>query len=207
MRDASRAWCVVSEGGVPEPLTPLTEHPAHDLAELGTRVRAEWQADETEWMREAARRWAHGRRIADVLVEYAARGDRVAIEVGGCVFEGVVTAVGDDRVDLQSAVTQVTVRTAQGAARGATAMPIVVKRSARARCGGRRIPPALVTFVARLRELEVEGCAVRLGVLMSPGEVTGTVVVGADHVVVRADDEVVVPLAWVAYVVASSGAS
>lgn len=192
---------------MPEPLVPLTEHPAGDLAEMGTRIRAAWRGDEAEWAREAARRWAHGRRIADVLVEYGARGDRVAIEVAGCVFDGVVGAVGDDRVDLEVGATCVTVRTAQGATHGATATPIVLRRSARARRGGRRIPPALVTFVARLRELEVDGRAVRLGLLMPPGEITGSLVVGADHVVVRADDEVIVPLAWIAYVVASAEVS
>jgi hypothetical protein len=62
----------------------------------------------------------------------------------------------------------------------------------------------LVTFVARLREVETDARPVRLGLMLPEREITGTVVVGADHVIVRGVDDVVVPRAWVAYVVASS---
>lgn len=186
---------------------PLITGPADDLATVGARLRAEWRADESEWMREAARRWTHARRIVDVLVDYAARGDRVSVDVAGCTFEGAVTAVGDDRIDLATGVARVTVRTSLGSPGSGISAPIVVRRTARACRGGRRVPPALVTFAGRLRELEVDERPVRLGLTLPPRELVGVVVVGADHVIVQDVDEVVVPLTWVAYVVASSGAS
>lgn len=207
---ASRAREVVSEGGVPEPLVPdpLVADPfpvAADLAGVGARVRAEWRADEEMWMHEAARRWAHGRRIGDVLREYAARGDRVAIAVAGSSFDGMIDAVGDDRVDVTTGSSVVTIRTALADGFGAIATPLCIRRSYRARAGGRRVPSALVTFVGRLRELEECARPVRVGTFVSAVELTGVVVVGADHATVCGSDEVVVPLAWVAYVVAPSG--
>ena len=74
----------------------------------------------------------------------------------------------------------------------------------RARAGGTRLPSALTTFRARLRELEGPTVRVRIGVTFTAEEHVGTLVVGADHVMVVAADEVVVPTAWVAYVVATS---
>lgn len=188
---------------MPEPLAPSPFAAAPDLAAVGARVRAEWRSDEEMWAREAARRWAHGRRIGDVLREYAARGDRVSIDVAGCTFDGVVGAVGDDRVDVVTAAAVVTIRTALAHSFGALAAPLLVRRSYRARAGGCRVPSALVTFVARMRELEESARPVRVGTYLS-GELTGVVVVGADHAIVRGTDDVVVPLAWVAYVAVAS---
>jgi len=194
----------VSGAGVPEPLVSPITGPADDLATVAASLRADWRADESEWMHEAARRWTHARGMGDVLVDYAARGDRVSIDVAGFTFEGAVTAVGDDRIDLDAHGALVTIRTALGGTGGKVAAPIVVRRTLRARRGGRRVPPALVTFAARLRELEVDARPVRLGLAFPPREMVGEVVVGADHVIVRGIDEAVIPLAWVAYVVASS---
>jgi hypothetical protein len=189
---------------VPEPALPFSFDGAADLLALGADVRAEWRADEATWMQAAAQRWAHGRRIADLLREYAARGDHIAIDVAGCTLAGAVVAVGDDRVDLATAVTTVSVRTACTDAFGAVPSPILLRRTRRARAGGSRVPSALVTFRMRLLELEEQGSAVRLGTFAPTPELVGRVIVGADHVVVRAETEVVVPLAWAAYVAAVS---
>lgn len=192
-------------GGVPEPLMPPSSEAAPELVAVDARVCAEWGADEDLWMREAARRWAHARRLVDLLREFADRGDHVAIDVGGSTFTGEVGAIGDDRVDVVTPVTVVTVHTALSGSFGAIAAPLVIRRSRRARAGGRRIPMALAGFVARLRELEEAGEVVRVGTFLAGSELTGRIVVGVDHVAVRGDDEVVVPTAWTAYVAAISG--
>lgn len=190
---------------MPEPVAPSFPMPT-GLAALGAETRAEWRAEEAMWAATAAQHWAHGRRIDDVVREYAARGDRVSIHVAGRTFEGTVAAVGDDRIDVVVPATVVSVHTAFTDALGAIRAPITIRRSHRARSGGRRLPSALVTFRARLRELEGASCRVRLGVFHSGAEYVGTVVVGDDHVVVSGDDEVIVPAAWVAYVAAEPGA-
>jgi hypothetical protein len=171
---------------------------------VGAQVRAEWRVDEEMWSREAARRWAHSRRMTDVLRGHAARGDRIAVDVAGCTFVGEVGAIGDDRVDVITVAGVVSVHTALAGGFGAIAAPLVIRRSHRARAGGRRVPSALVTFPGRLRELEVADRAVRLGTFVTSRELTGTLIVGADHITVRGADDVVVPLAWVAYVAETS---
>lgn len=195
----------MSRGGVPERLTPPSFEMMPGLAEVGARVRAEWRADEEMWMRETARRWAHARRITDVLREFAARGDRIRVDVAGCTFEGAVGSVGDDRVDVLAAAAMVSIHTATSGSFGATAAPVVIRRSHRALAGGARVPAALVTFTARLRELEASATRVRVGTFLPVPELRGDLVVGADHVVVRADEEIVVPTAWIAYVAGTSG--
>jgi len=197
----------VYRGGVPEPNPKPPIATTGDLAAVGAQLRAEWRADEEMWMREAARRWAHGRRISDRLREYAARGDRVSVEVAGCVFDGAIDVVGDDRIDLLTPVAVVTVHTAASGAFGATPAPIAIRRSRRARTGGSRPPAALVTFTARLREIEASGLRARVGTFLPVGELAGVLVVGADHVTVRGDDEIVVPTAWVAYLVVPGATS
>jgi len=191
-------------GGVPEPTAPPSVATPIGLSDLATRMRAEWRSDEEMWTTVAARQWAHGRRITDLVREYAARGDRVALDVAGRTFEGDVCAVGDDRLDLETASSAVTVHLAVSDARPAVLLPIAVRRVSRARSGGTRLPAALATFRARLHELEGTGERVRVGVLFPPGELVGAIVVGADHVVVGASTEVVVPTAWIAYVAAVS---
>lgn len=158
------------------------------------------------WTASAAQRWAHARRIDDVVREYAARGDRVSIGVAERTFEGAVVAIGDDRIDIVTVSSMVSVHTAFADARSAIRAPITIRRTQRARSGGRRLPSALVTFRARLRELEDANGSVRLGVFHTGEEYVGAIVVGDDHVVVSGDDDVIVPSAWVAYVAVEPGA-
>jgi hypothetical protein len=186
---------------MPDPAATRAPRGIPGLTDVTACLRATWRADEDEWMNAAAQRWIHGRSISDVIRDYAAHGDRIAIEAAGRVFEGVVTDLGDDRVDLATRGAAVTVRIALGDALQMSSAPIVVRRSVRARAGGRRLPAALATFRARLLELEASGVAVRIGTFVKERELVGSIVVGRDHVVVRGDGEVVVPTCWVAYVV------
>lgn len=189
-------------GGVPEQAWPL---PASGLTELSARLRAHWRADEEEWLRAAADHWLHARDLGDVAREFAARGDRIAVEVAGRRFEGVVVAVGGDRLDLRTATVTVSVRLALADTRRAPAAPIVLRRIDAARAGGLRPPAALVTFRARLLELESLGRPVRVGSALLGGECTGRITVGRDHVVVSDGGELVVPACWVAYVATADG--
>lgn len=151
-------------------------------------------------MRAAAQRWAHGRRIPDVLREYAARGDLICVEVAGRTFTGAVCAVGDDRIDLAIGDARVTVRTAFSADHRAIPAPVTIRRLTRARAGGGRLPSARTTFRSRLLELEGDATPVRVGIWMGKAEFEGTIVVGHDHVILSGDGELVVPAAWIAYV-------
>jgi hypothetical protein len=190
---------------VPEPVAPPSLRLPIGLATLGAEARAEWRADEAMWTATAAQRWAHARRIDDVVREYAARGDRVCIGVADRTFEGAVVAVGDDRIDVATVSGTVSVHTAFADSRSAIRAPITIRRSHRARSGGTRLPAALLTFRARLLELE-DGCrSIRLGVFHDGAEHVGALVVGDDHVIVSGDDDVIVPSAWVAYVAAAPG--
>jgi len=153
----------------------------------------------------AAQRWAHGRRLVDVVRDFAARGDRVVIEVAGQSFNGTVAAVGDDRVDVETTTALVSIRTALGDSTTSVTSPIVVRRSSPAVGGSRRLPPALATFRARLLELEHLEAAVRIGTFVSDREYVGTLVVGLDQVLVRGDVDVVLPACWVGYVAVDAG--
>lgn len=183
--------------GVPETL-PTFFPPGWSA--LGAELRGAVHRDEREWIRSAVQRWEHHRTLDDVAREYAARGDRVAVEVVGRRFEGQLVAIGSDRMDVQTTGRVVSVHTAVDSAFGALRTPFALRRVAPARRGGRRIPSALVTFRARLLELEERGRSVTLGSALLPEELDGRVAVGRDHVVVRGAGEVVVPTGWVAYV-------
>lgn len=152
-------------------------------------------------MRAATQRWVHGRRLVDVVRDFGARGDRVVIEVAGRSFEGTVAAVGDDRVDIETASAFVSVRTALGDSAASVTAPVVVQRARPARGGGLRLPPALTTFRARLLELEGSGATVRVGTFVNDREYVGALEVGADQLCVRGPVEVVLPLCWAGYVV------
>jgi hypothetical protein len=185
-------------GGVPESrhrfLRPIL------LTDIAARARGDRHADEHEWTRAAAQQWAHTRRLPELAREFAARGDGVAVEVAGRRFQGVIVAVGDDRLDLGTASGVVHVRLALGDAHSAPGAPIVLWRASPARAGGVRVPAALVNFRARLLELEAMALPVRLGTTAFPGEISGVITVGWDHVVVHAATETVLPACWIGYV-------
>jgi hypothetical protein len=163
-------------------------------------MRAELRADEEDWTRAAVQHWAHARTLADLAREIAARGDAVVVETTGRTFRGVIVAVGDDRLDLATSSGVVHVRLALADAIGSPLAPIALYRAERARRGGMRPPPALVTFRARLLELEAGGVPVRVGASVVGGEFVGVLTVGRDHVVVHGARETVLPVCWVSYV-------
>jgi hypothetical protein len=168
---------------------------------MGARLRADLRADEDDWTRAAVQYWTHARTLADVAREFAARGDDVVVDTAGRSFRGVIVAVGDDRLDLATSDAMVHVRLALAEAIGAPLAPLALYRSARARRGGVRPPAALVTFRARLLELEIAGQPVRVGSSVVGGEFTGCLTVGRDHVVVHGPRETVLPVCWLSYVV------
>jgi hypothetical protein len=166
---------------------------------MAARLRAEVRSDEEDWTRAAVQQWAHARTLADLAREFAARGDGVVVETSGRSFRGVIVAVGADRLDLETADAMVHVRLALAESIGSPLAPFVLYRAERARRGGVRPPAALVTFRARLLELEAEGLSVRLGSSVV-GEFAGCLTVGRDHVVVHGGRETVLPVCWVSYV-------
>lgn len=189
---------------MPEPALPSCVPLPLGLSAFATEARAQWRADEETWRAAAAQRWAHARRIDDVVREYAARGDHVAVHVAQRTFTGVVVRVGVDRIDITTCSRTVSVHTAVGDARGGLPAPLTIRRARRARSGGRRLSSASVSFRARLLELEDPVRSVHLGVFWSGVEFVGPIVVGDDHVVVGGDAGVLIPSGWVAYVVADS---
>lgn len=189
---------------MPEPVPQWCASLPAGLAAIGAEARADWRADEAMWTAAAAQRWAHARGIDDVVREYAARGDRVRVSVAEHTFDGTVTAVGDDRIDVATRSGPVSIHTAMAGVRRALRAPLTIQRSRLARSGGWRLPTAPVTFRARLLELEHPSRRVRLGVFLSGSEYVGPIVVGDDHVVVAGDADLVVPSAWVAYVAPDS---
>ncbi|MFM8304592.1 MAG: hypothetical protein ACKOA9_09885 [Actinomycetota bacterium] len=187
---------------MPEPALPSCAPMRIGLSSFGVEARAQWRVDEEIWSAAAAQRWAHARRIDDVVREYAARGDHVIVNVAQRTFAGVVVSVGEDRIDVLTGSRTVSVHTLMGAAPGGMPAPLTIRRARRARSGGRRLPSAAVSFRARLLELEDPARSARLGVFWSGVEYVGPIVVGDDHVMVGEDADVVVPSGWVAYVAA-----
>jgi len=165
---------------------------------MAARLRADLRNDEDDWSRAAVQYWTHARTLADLAREFAARGDVVVVETAGSSFRGVIVAVGDDRLDLASGSCIVHVRLALAESIGA---PLTLIRAAPARRGGVRPPATLVSFRARLLELETVGLPVRVGSSIGGGEFTGCLTVGRDHVVVHGSRETVLPVCWVSYVV------
>ena len=183
------------------PDTPRLVPAPFGLSEMAARLRADLRADEDDWTRAAVQYWTHARTLKDLAREFAARGDDVVVETAGRSFRGVIVAVGDDRLDLVTGDGMVHVRLALAESIGAPLAPVALYRAARARRGGVRPPAALVTFRARLLELEIAGLPVRVGSSVVGGEFTGCLTVGRDHVVVHGPRETVLPICWVSYVV------
>ena len=167
---------------------------------MAAGLRAEVRAEEEDWTRAAVQHWAHARTLADLAREFAARGDGVVVETTGRSFRGVIVAVGTDRLDLETVDAVIHLRLALAEAAGSPLAPFALYRVDRARRGGVRPPPALVTFRARLLELEAAGVPVRVGSSVLGGELSGCLTVGRDHVVVHGPRETVLPVCWVSYV-------
>ena len=166
-----------------------------DLAsELRRRVGPEWRADAEAAEREAARAARRRRSVADVARIHMARGDEVVLALPGRRFAGAVRAAAGDLVALDTPTGRVDVRVT-----GPVTLTVT-----RASAGAGREPRAGAgSFLARLRELEMEARPVRLGLSGHAEELSGRLAVAADdHVVLdTGEGEVVVALAgllWVA---------
>ncbi|MGH9025660.1 MAG: hypothetical protein ACRDWD_06005 [Acidimicrobiia bacterium] len=183
-----------------DPLAYLATDP--ELAAEAAAARAEWRAEEEEWTRAEAERWVHRRTLVDLAREYLHRGDEVAVVAAGVTFCGELTRVGTDWLQVQTMSGRVdvalTLNLADGPA-GAQPAPVLIRRTERARAGGRRDDGAVATFRARLLEHETNGAVVVVGSRLLPGELRGVLAVGADHVLVCAEGvETAVP--WVEWV-------
>lgn len=161
-----------TEGGLPGAGDP-------ELEAAGAAFRAELRAEAAEWEQLAATDWLRRRTMADAARELLARGDRVAVHVGGRTAPGEVVHVGDDLACVATPAGTVDVRL-DG--------PAVWQVVERVRAGGRSPAGGAKRFAARLAEHEAAGAPVCL-VAGDGAEVIGVIVaVAVDHVVVDGRD-------------------
>lgn len=150
-----------------------------ELETAGAMFRAELRAEAAEWEQLAATDWLRRRTMADAARELLARGDRVAVGVGGRSAQGEVVHVGDDFACVATAAGTVDVRL-DG--------PAVWHVVQRVRSGGRSPAGGAKRFAARLAEHEAAGTPVCL-MAGDGAEVVGVIVaVAVDHVVVDGPD-------------------
>ncbi|MGH2719716.1 MAG: hypothetical protein ACRDJU_14230 [Actinomycetota bacterium] len=165
-----------------------------DLQDVAASIRAELRREAEEAEREAAVVAGMRRSLAEVAGELMAHGDTVVIDAGGHRFSGRIAAVGADIVTVQSGRAQVDV------ALGAVSSLRVLER---ARAGGiGSLPGHPATLRARLKELQLTGQEVEVGVAAAEEQVTGPVaLVGADHVAIGEEvgPEWFVPLSRLAF--------
>lgn len=166
-----------------------------DLADISSAIRAEMRLEAEQAEREAAVLAGMRRSLADVANELMAHGDTVALDAGGRIFVGLITAVGSDLITAQSGPWRVDVPLAS------VARLRVMKRP---RAGGvRGLPGSAPSLRARLKELQLSGQAVEVGMTGAEEPVAGPVaLVGADHVAIGegAWPEWFLPIDGLAYV-------
>jgi hypothetical protein len=143
------------------------------MSDDAAMLRAEWRADEEQWSRAALERWEHGRALSDVLRDAMHRGDTITFAFPTVTWSGSVVAVGDDVVRVETGDSCVDFRVTADA-------PFVLRARADAD-EGRRDDGTLVTFTARIRELD--GTTVCIGT--PSGSLEGCLRVGLDQVRLR----------------------
>ncbi len=182
---------------------PVSELPP-ELLEAAGGWRENWRRDEEAWASEANRTREHGRAFSEVATEWMLRGDEVAVSIADRTFTGPVVATGDDLLAVRTPEGRVDVQTASRAVSAATSMPtpFVARVVAVGATEGLRPDAGPTTFAARLAELEARDAPVLVGSSLLPEELSGSISLGRDHLVVRPADgrETIVPRAWVAYV-------
>lgn len=161
--------------------------------ELRAGIGAEVRADAEELERLAALAARRRRTFADVARDHMLRGDTVAVQVPAGRFVGLVVHVADDLVRLRTRSGEVDLRP-----RGPASLRVVE----RARHGGIDASRGPSSFTARLRELELAGARVELGVALGPDVLAGRLAaVAVDHVVLETGGgDVHVTLAGLAWV-------
>lgn len=155
--------------------------PLDELArELRRGAGAELRADAEAAEHDAALLARRRRDLAGVLREHMARGDEVTVAVPGLSVTGEVRHVAGDLVAVAAAGGRVDVRLT-AAVLVAVAQPGAYPGSAVGEGPG--------SFVARLRELELAGSEVELGVPSLSARPRGHLaVVATDHVVLASPD-------------------
>ncbi len=157
-----------------------------DFDELGDELRqavgGEFRrtAEEDEFA--AAKAQVRARTLEHVAYELLARGDTIAVIIAGDVIQGSVAHAKGDLLSLVTAAgDRLDVRL------GALVAVRVVQRAAGAGRGRERF--GAESFVARLRELELEAVPIVLTVPAANGPVEGVIdAVARDHVMVRDPD-------------------
>lgn len=166
-----------------------------DLEDVAASIRAELRREAEEAEREAAVVAGMRRSLAEVARELMGHGDTVGVEVGGHRFSGRIAAVGADVVTLRSGRFQVDV---------ALSCLSSLRVLERARAGGLGpLPGSPGTLRARLKELQLSGQDVEVGVATADEQVTGPIAfVGSDHVAIGEEvgPEWFVPLDQLAFV-------
>jgi len=179
-------------------MAPMTEaddadvDPLQDLdRELRERVGGEFRrtAEEDEFTaRKAALR---SRDLAQVAYELLSRGDTVRVVVGGISIRGVLTHARSNLATL-TPIEGAEVHLNLGG-------PLAIDVVERATAGGstrERYGPE--TFVARLRELELNETPVELLLGFTGDRPSGVIeAVGADHLMLGGETTHFVPLAWI----------
>jgi len=170
------------------------DHP--DLTGVAGEMRAEWRAEQEAAAADAAAQWRHNRNLADWLRERMHAGDRVAVTIAAQSFVGLVEEVGDDLCALRCASGRVEVHVCAG-------IPIAFELVEHATEGGARSMSRRGFRDALVARDGQSG--VRIGTLLQPDGVDGTVLLGRDFVSIatRAGTETVVPIAQIAWVTAA----
>lgn len=171
----------------------------NELQDVAAQMRSEWLAEYEETAGEARMQWEHGRTMIERVRDLMARGDVVVIDVGDMSFRGTLTNLGTDWCTVTTDAGTVDVRLATHM--GQLGTPAVIRQVERGRSGGMRAPQPPMGFRARCYELEMEGAPVRIGSALHADTHTGSLVVGADHLVVTNDQgETLISLDWVAWI-------
>jgi hypothetical protein len=166
------------------------------LHDLEATLRSEMRLEAEEAEREAARSAAMRRTMRDVAADLMAHGDIVVLALSdGRVFEGRIVHVGSDFFSVERRGSRLDVRLD-----AVDHLAVVQRALSGGRAPSRDEAPA---WRARLLELELAGCIVRVGLRSAREELLGTVaLVGADHVCLTAavaGPERFIPFGSVAY--------
>lgn len=157
--------------------------------ELRQRVGAEFRAEAEEGERLAELARLRGRSLGELAAELRDRGDRIRLTAAGRSFVGTLDDAGRDHCTLRTRAGTVEV------AFGGRPVHLTVEEPHATDVPDRR--PYTTTFRSRLRELEMDGGEVEVGVAGMPDALRGRIVaVAQDHVVVDDRDGVRWFVAW-----------
>lgn len=149
--------------------------------ELRQRVGEEFRAEAEEGERLAELARLRGRGLRELTVELRDRGDRIRLTAAGRSFVGTIDDAGQDHCTLRTQAGTVEV------AFGGRPVQLTVEEPHATDVPDRR--SYTTTFRSRLRELEMDGREVEIGVAGMPDALRGRIVaVAQDHVAVDDPD-------------------